>query len=189
MLCVRRWSDAGPAGRVRCWLVLVNCQEPKTGKQKVQLYNKDDPLCPSSYIIIHVIGVHCYSGLETCSLVCCGISPHICWLNQTQDVFLFYTITSWVEERFLTENLVCWPPCLIISTGVRTTVCTDNLPSPGLELATHQRPWQNYTATCANRACLPPGQTSLGEFTRPGSSQCVSVIGLSADANPHIGQG
>ena len=54
------------AGRhgVRCWLVLVNCQEPKTGKQKVQLYNKDDPLCPSSYIIIHVIGVHCYSGLD-----------------------------------------------------------------------------------------------------------------------------
>ena len=64
MLCVRRWSDAGPSGRVRCWLVLVNCQEPKTGKQKVQLYNKDDPLCPSSYIIIHVIGVHGYSGLD-----------------------------------------------------------------------------------------------------------------------------
>ena len=33
MLCVRRWSDAGPAGRVRYWL--VQCREPKTGQQKV----------------------------------------------------------------------------------------------------------------------------------------------------------
>ena len=35
MLCVRRWSDAGPVGRVRCWQ--VQCREPKTGQQKAQL--------------------------------------------------------------------------------------------------------------------------------------------------------
>ena len=46
MLCLWRWSEAGPAGRVRCWQ--VQGQEPKTGRQKVQLYYKDDPLCPST---------------------------------------------------------------------------------------------------------------------------------------------
>ena len=50
MLCLRRSSDAGPAGRVRCWL--VHCQEPKTGQQKVQLKYKDDPLCPSYLIYL-----------------------------------------------------------------------------------------------------------------------------------------
>ena len=56
MLCLRRWSDAGPAGRVRCWL--VQCREPKTGQQKVQLYYEDDPLCPSSYCILFIYVVH-----------------------------------------------------------------------------------------------------------------------------------
>ena len=37
------------AGRVRCWK--VQCREPKTGQQKVQLYYGDDPLCPSRFII------------------------------------------------------------------------------------------------------------------------------------------
>ena len=49
LLCVRRWSDAGPAGMVRC--CQIQCPEPKTGQQKVQFYYEDDPLCPSSYII------------------------------------------------------------------------------------------------------------------------------------------
>ena len=49
MLPVRRWIDAGPASRVRCWQVL--CQEPKTGQQKVKLYYEDDPLRPSGNII------------------------------------------------------------------------------------------------------------------------------------------
>ena len=49
MLCVRRCSDAGLAGRVRYWQ--VQCREPKTGQQKVQLYDKDDPLCPSCYTV------------------------------------------------------------------------------------------------------------------------------------------
>ena len=49
MLCVRRWSDAGPVGRVICWL--VRCREPYTGQQKVQLYYEEDPLCPSNYIM------------------------------------------------------------------------------------------------------------------------------------------
>ena len=52
MLCVRRWSDARPAGRfiALCWQ--VQCWEPKTGQQKVQFYYEDDhPLCPSRYII------------------------------------------------------------------------------------------------------------------------------------------
>ena len=34
MLCVRRWSEAGPAGRVRCWQ--VQCRDPKTEQQKGQ---------------------------------------------------------------------------------------------------------------------------------------------------------
>ena len=38
MLCVRRWSDARPAGRVRCWQ--EQSQEPKSGQQKVQLSSK-----------------------------------------------------------------------------------------------------------------------------------------------------
>ena len=45
MLCVRQWSDAGTAFRVK------DCRKPKTGQQKVELYYKDNPLCPSSYII------------------------------------------------------------------------------------------------------------------------------------------
>ena len=66
------------------------------------------------------------------------------------------------------ENLGCWPPCLITSTGVkipstRTTVGTDSLPLPSLELAPHQRPWQNTTATCASRACLVPSTDKCGE--------------------------
>ena len=48
MLCVQRWSVVRPAGRVKCWQ--VQSREPKTGQQKVQLY-EDDPLCPSRYII------------------------------------------------------------------------------------------------------------------------------------------
>ena len=57
MLCVRRWSDAGPVGRVICWL--VRCREPNTGQQKVQLYYEDDPLCPSKY---------CYLSMERANL-------------------------------------------------------------------------------------------------------------------------
>ena len=50
MLCARRWSDAGPAGRVRCWQ--VQCREPKTGYGKrFNSTYKYDPLCPSRYII------------------------------------------------------------------------------------------------------------------------------------------
>ena len=48
MLCVRRWSDTEPARRLKCQL--VQCREPKTGQQKVQL-DDDDPLGHSSYII------------------------------------------------------------------------------------------------------------------------------------------
>ena len=33
MLCVRRRSDAGPAGRVRCWQ--VQCREPKKQDSKM----------------------------------------------------------------------------------------------------------------------------------------------------------
>ena len=42
-----------PAGRAWYWQVLysVQCREPKTGQQKVQLYYEDDPIYPSSYII------------------------------------------------------------------------------------------------------------------------------------------
>ena len=29
----------------------IQCREPKTGQLQVQLYNEDDPLCPTSYII------------------------------------------------------------------------------------------------------------------------------------------
>ena len=36
---------------VHCEQQSVQCQEPKTGQQKVQLYYEDDPLCPSSFII------------------------------------------------------------------------------------------------------------------------------------------
>ena len=54
MLCIRRWSDAGSAGRVRC-LRQVRCRDPKTGQQKVQLYWEDDPLCPSSDLGIPII--------------------------------------------------------------------------------------------------------------------------------------
>ena len=60
MLCVRRWSDAGPAGRVRCWL--VHCPEPKIGQQKVQLYYEDDPLCPSSYCVFFIFDGERESG-------------------------------------------------------------------------------------------------------------------------------
>ena len=50
MLCARRWIDAGPAGRVRCWQ--VQCREPKTGYGKrFNSTYEDDPLCPSRYII------------------------------------------------------------------------------------------------------------------------------------------
>ena len=75
---VQRWSDAGPAGRVRCWQ--IQCWEPIKGQQKVQGYYKDDPLCPSGYIIYLWFvdgpdaarqhpGLHCgghpgYGGLE-----------------------------------------------------------------------------------------------------------------------------
>ena len=55
MLCVRRRSDAGPAGRVRCWQ--VQCREPKTGQHKFKLYYEDDPLCPSRYIIYLMLQV------------------------------------------------------------------------------------------------------------------------------------
>ena len=42
-----------PAGRVWYWQVLysVQCREPKTGQQKVQLYYKDEPFSLSRYII------------------------------------------------------------------------------------------------------------------------------------------
>ena len=48
MLCVHRWSDAGLSGK-------YNVESPKQGikTQKVQLYYKDDPLCPFSYIFIY----------------------------------------------------------------------------------------------------------------------------------------
>ena len=40
----------------------VQCQEPKTGQQKIQLYYEDDPLCPSSYIIYVSMSVHLHSA-------------------------------------------------------------------------------------------------------------------------------
>ena len=50
MLCARRWIEAGPAGRVRCWQ--VQCREPKTGYGKrFNSTYEDDPLCRSRYII------------------------------------------------------------------------------------------------------------------------------------------
>ena len=52
MLCVRRSNHAGPAGRVS-WQ--VQCREPKTGQQKVQLYYDDYPLCPSRNIIYLIV--------------------------------------------------------------------------------------------------------------------------------------
>ena len=74
MLCVRRWrrSDAGPAGRVRCWK--VKCLEPKIGQQKVQLYNEDDPFYPSRYTIYQCCFPSCFptpppnpsAWLQTC---------------------------------------------------------------------------------------------------------------------------
>ena len=50
---LRRWSDARPTSRVRCWQ--VQSRELKTGQHKVQPDCEDKPLCPSLYIfIIHL---------------------------------------------------------------------------------------------------------------------------------------
>ena len=58
MLCVWRCNDAGPAVRVRCWLVhTVQCREHTTGQQKVQFYYEDDTRCPFKYeYIIYLYG-------------------------------------------------------------------------------------------------------------------------------------
>ena len=67
MLSVQRWSDAVPAGRVRCWH--VQCQKAKAGQQKVQLYYKDDTLCPSRNIIY----------------LCSFSSPELCMHSSGED--------------------------------------------------------------------------------------------------------
>ena len=48
MLCVRRWNDAGPAGRAQ----VLACTMPRarTGQQKAQLYYEDDKLYPSTLL-------------------------------------------------------------------------------------------------------------------------------------------
>ena len=47
---------------------------------------------------------------------------------------------------------------------------------------------EHHCYMCYSRACLVPNtDTSVGKFIRPGTSQCVDVLRLSA--NPHIGRG
>ena len=77
-LCVRRWSDAGSEGRVRCWQE-VQCQEPKIGQQKVELCYKDNPLCPSRYFIYLCRG-RTWSRNPTCCEHCGRILlwPPVC---------------------------------------------------------------------------------------------------------------
>ena len=72
MLCVQRWSDAGPTGRVPGSGVgkYMQCREPKTGQLKVELYYEDDPLCPSGYIIYLCL---CWSPAPVPS--CCAPAP------------------------------------------------------------------------------------------------------------------
>ena len=88
MLCVRRWSAAGPAGRLRCWL--VHCRELKTGQEKVQLYYEDDPLCPSSYII-YPCTTHTQRAVTPSSVARTGVTKtltHQTYLNYLKIVHL-----------------------------------------------------------------------------------------------------
>ena len=85
MLHVRRWRDARPTGRVRCWL--APCREPKTGQQKVQRYYEDDPLCPSSYITVFIndlttpyyIKQQLLNSIQMCCHRSCSCCPSRCW--------------------------------------------------------------------------------------------------------------
>ena len=90
MLCVRLWSDARPAGRVRCWQ--IQCREPKTGQQKVQLYYEDDPLCLSGYII-YLCGYVYIKVHPSCNVSVISVTLH--------------------EEIRLTVNLVSQVKCYI----------------------------------------------------------------------------
>ena len=109
MLCVRQGREAGPAGRVRCWL--VHCMEPKTGQQKVQLYYEGDSLCPSSYVIYlwHYVfqELHAYPWLKinfgfdsVCTVVyiycllCCTIL-FLFKLSRTYPYIVFFAAMSW----------------------------------------------------------------------------------------------
>ena len=47
------WSNAGPAGRVRCWQ--VKCRERKTGQQKVQLFLRRRSTLPSTFIYLSML--------------------------------------------------------------------------------------------------------------------------------------
>ena len=64
MLCVLLWSDARPTGRLRCWQ--VKCRQPKTGKQKVLHYYKDNPLYPSRIISVFIYNGTRYTGSPIC---------------------------------------------------------------------------------------------------------------------------
>ena len=58
MLPVRQWSDARPAGRVMCCKYrTVQCQELKTGQQKIQLFTKTSHFAHLGILFIY--GVHC----------------------------------------------------------------------------------------------------------------------------------
>ena len=90
MLCARRWSDAGPAGRGKVLASTVHCRELKTGQQKVQLYYADDPLCLSRYIT-YLLAAQCKFGRK------------FSWDNKS--CFSYRYIMS-IRKRIIIENLL-----------------------------------------------------------------------------------
>ena len=67
MLCVRRWSDAGRADRVRC------CREPKTGQEKVQLNYKDVRQCKMGVLFNYEKYAPHLSAKATTLVIICNI--------------------------------------------------------------------------------------------------------------------
>ena len=132
-------------------------------------------------------------GLETCSLVCCGILLMYAGLTRLRTF-------SVLHHRLMGCGALPHCKFSLLTTlldnqhGSQSSQHEDNslytdCPRPVLNSRPTRGPGRTTLLPVLIGPVLPPGQTSLGEFTRPGSSQCASVIGLRADANPQIGRG
>ena len=78
----------------------VQCREPKTGQQKVQLYYEDDPLWPSRYMIYLCLGIQNDKAVS---------------FKRYSDVAYQLATTAWKTRRrkksacfILEKKTLCW---------------------------------------------------------------------------------
>ena len=93
---------------------VIQCREPKTGQHKVQHYYKDDPLCPSSYIIYLCQWV---SIVHSSHVLYCRVQT---WMFETKEkglfsLYVYFLFLNVLKMFFFIQKIPSFYPHVIRS--------------------------------------------------------------------------